>query len=260
MEIKYLASLQELIDAIQSIDEQIIVHWHISRMDEARHVYRRYQASKAFPKYFLSYQDAKTKEEAINQTRVMNTDIIRPDILAHILSLCVNVEASWIRIYNGSTLQYEILEEDRDVFKKCVHHALVSYCTRRFGSKMAETKYIRSVDSLRHLVRNTKQKLTIQWFKYEAYEPRPQTRVYVRNQFPHGCWNVVSPEYMISDAYIDDEDVVGFILLLCCQEGEATCDIQLWSDNCPDVFYIKEDDFPEFIRYVLEAMRRYAGE
>ena len=58
MEVKYLASLQELIDAIQSIDEQIIVHWYISRMDEAKHVYRRYQASKAFPKYFLSYQDA----------------------------------------------------------------------------------------------------------------------------------------------------------------------------------------------------------
>ena len=124
MEVKYLASLQELIDAIQSIDEQIIVHWHISRMDEARHVYRRYQASKAFPKYFLSYQDAKTKEEAINQTRVMNTDIIRPDILAHILSLCVNVEASWIRIYNGSTLQYEILEEDRDVLRNvCIMHS-----------------------------------------------------------------------------------------------------------------------------------------
>lgn len=128
MEIKYLTSLQELIDAIQSIDEQIIVHWHISRMDEARNVYRRYQASKTFPKYFLSYPDAKTKEEAMNQTRVMNTDIIHPDILAHILSLCVNVEASWIRIYNGSNLQYEILEEDRYVFKKCVHDALVSYC------------------------------------------------------------------------------------------------------------------------------------
>lgn len=64
----------------------------------------------------------------MNQTRVMNTDIIYPDILAHILSLCMNVEASWIRIYNGSTLQYEILEEDRYVFKKCVHDALVSYC------------------------------------------------------------------------------------------------------------------------------------
>lgn len=125
---------------------------------------------------------------------------------------------------------------------------------------MAEIKYIRSVDSLRHLIRDTKQKLTIQWFRYEAHEPRPQKRVYERNQFPHGCWNVVSPEYMISDAYIDDEDVCGFILLLCCQEGEAKCDVQLWTDNCPGIFCIKEDDFPEFIRYVLGAMRRYSGE
>jgi hypothetical protein len=125
---------------------------------------------------------------------------------------------------------------------------------------MAETKYIRSVDSLRHLIRDTKQKLTIQWFRYESYEPRPQTRVYERNQSPRGCWNVVSPEYMISDAYIDNEDVCGFILLLCCQEGEAKCDVQLWTDNCPDIFCINEDDFPEFIRYVLEAMRRYLKE
>ena len=125
---------------------------------------------------------------------------------------------------------------------------------------MAETKYIRSVDSLRQLIRDTKQKLTIQWFRYEAHEPRPQTRVYQRNQVAHGYWNIVSPKYMISDAYIDDEDVCGFILLLCCQEGDAKCDVQLWTDNCPDIFCIEEDDFPEFIRYVLEAMRRCSGE
>ena len=124
---------------------------------------------------------------------------------------------------------------------------------------MAETKYIRSVDSLRQLIRDTKQKLTIQWFIYEAHEPRQQTRVYQRNQVAHGCWNIVSPKYMISDAYIDDEDVCGFILLLCCQEGDAKCDVQLWTDNCPDIFCIEEDDFPEFIRYVLVSMRRYAG-
>lgn len=61
MEVKYLASLQELIDAIQSIDEQIIVHWHISRMDEARHVYRRYQASKDFQNIFFHIRMRKQK-------------------------------------------------------------------------------------------------------------------------------------------------------------------------------------------------------
>jgi len=126
-------------------------------------------------------------------------------------------------------------------------------------NNMAETKYIQSVDSLRQLIRDTKQKLTIQWFKYEEYESRPQKRVYERNQVSHGCWNIVSPKCMISDAYIDDEDVCGFILLLCCQEGDATCDIQIGSDDCSaDVFCIKEDDFPEFIGYVLASIRKYS--